>query len=277
MDYVKRWSELVRARADQGRRLDREHDRPDAWAGERAARFAQMTRNAAGAGVADPFLDLVRADIDSQTTVLDVGAGAGRHVIPLARLAAHVTAVEPSPAMRGQLEAAVQQSGLANVSVVGDVWPASSVTPADVVVCSHVAYFVDDISGFLLGLRDVTRRRMFVALRHEQRERLFLPLFQQVWGEPRCLEPTFVDLFGAACQVGLWGGCQTISFGIPLTFESLDEAVSAVKRDLLNPVGPEADRAVRDFVRNNTLERDGRWQLVAPPAHAGVFTWDGAA
>jgi len=93
IDYVDRWRRLVAARDEQGRRLDRLHGRPDPWAGDRAARFRQMTTRP---GASDPLVDLVRPLVGPDSSVLDVGAGAGRHVLPLAPLVSKVTAVEPS-------------------------------------------------------------------------------------------------------------------------------------------------------------------------------------
>src|SRR5436190_1155288 len=100
IDYVERWRELVRTREEQGRRLDRIHDRDDPWAGARAERFRRMTQQSTSA---DPLIELIRPNLTPSTSVLDVGAGAGRHVVSIAPLVASVTAVEPSPAMRQQL------------------------------------------------------------------------------------------------------------------------------------------------------------------------------
>jgi SAM-dependent methyltransferase len=271
IDYVSRWRRLVEARHEQGRRLDRFHDRPDQWADGRAARFRRMV---AAAASADPLLEFLRPLLRRDLTVLDVGAGTGRHVIPLAPLVSRITAVEPSPAMRAELEAAVRDARATNVEIVASSWPAAEVEPADLVICSHVAYVVADIESFFRRLDAVNRGRCVVVLRYLQREMAILDLFQQIWNEPRCPEPTFLDLFGVACQLGIWANVVNIPFSVTQSFDSVDEAVQMVKRDLLNPDGPDVDRVIRDFLAERLVRQDGRWQLVTPPAVAGVLWWE---
>src|SRR5207244_2263173 len=123
-------------------------------------------------------------------------------------------AVEPSPAMRQQLEEVLGEKGLSNVTVVASGWPEAVVPPADVVICSHVAYFVEEIDRFLQRLREVTRRRGYLVHRHRQREQPYLELFQRIWSEPRLLEPTFADLFGASAQVDFFANVTAIPYSI---------------------------------------------------------------
>lgn len=272
IDYLTRWRELVRARAEQGRRLDPLHDRPDQWAGARAQRFRRLTANAGP----DPFVELIRPELRPDSTVLDVGAGAGRHVARLAPLVAKVTAVEPSPAMREQLGQVVQEAGLTNVEIVPGRWPEVEVAPADIVVCSHVTYFTDEIGPFLKRLRAANRGRAYAVHRHVQREAALHPLFRQVWGEPRREEPSFADLFGAAAQIGLWANVATIPFGASPQFASLDEAADQARADLLNP--PESELPiVRAYLAANLVERDGKLGFNRPMTYAGVLWWEAGA
>jgi hypothetical protein len=187
----------------------------------------------------------------------------------------HVTAVEPSPAMREQLELGLHEASLSNVSVVADNWPEANVEAADIVICSHVAYFVEDIGSFLNRLVDVTLGRCFLVHRFQQRELPTLNLFRLVWGEDRCPEPTFADLFGAACQLGIWGNVAVTPFATPISYESLDDAVLIVQGDLLNPSDPAAPELIHTYLQKNTELRDGRWTFVTPQTHAGILWWEG--
>ena len=272
IDYVTRWRALVRAREDQGKRLDRLHGRADAWEGDRARRFRRIVTRG---GAPDPLFELVRSFVDSRTTVLDVGAGPGRHTLPLARQAAHVTAVEPSPAMRAQLVEQLHDQALTNVTVISEGWPSAAVDPADVVICSHVAYWTAEIEPFVRRLIAVAKRRGFIVLRHTQRETAILDLFEEIWGEPRCLEPAFSDLFGVACQLGLWANVATVSFPTPPSFNSFEDAVTAVQADLLNPEGQRVERTIRDYLALKMVEQDGKWMFKLPATAAGVLWWEG--
>src|SRR5919201_3035584 len=148
VDWVAEWRALVEARHEQGRRLDREHGRGDAWAAGRARRFS---RHVEESGHDDPLLQRLLALVDGDTTVLDVGAGPGRHTLPLARVARRVVAVEPSAALREQLEAACARAGRTNVEIVPYAWPeaAERVEPVDVALCAHVLYPVAEVEPFL--------------------------------------------------------------------------------------------------------------------------------
>jgi SAM-dependent methyltransferase len=275
IDYVQRWRRLVRARNDQGGRLDPQHGRADFWAGFRAERFRRMTVEVQGAG-ADPFLDLIRPAITRATTILDVGAGAGRHALALAPQVARVIAVEPSPAMREQLAIGVGQLVVPNVMVIPAGWPEAQVEPADIVICSHVAYFTEEIEPFLRRLTEVTRKRLYIVVRFQQRELAMLDLFERVWGEPRCFEPTFADLFGAACQIEIWPNVTRIPYTTNVRFDSLDEAVQTVRADLLNPETAGVEDTIRAYLTEHMLVRDGTWSWDLPPMWAGVLWWENA-
>ncbi len=272
IDYVERWRSLVRAREDQGHRLDPMHGRADHWAGDRAARFRRMT---ARPGAADALIDLIRPLIGPESSVLDVGAGTGRHVLPLAHLAAKVTAVEPSAAMRTQLEEVVRENGLRNVEIIAAEWPGARVEPADLVVCSHVAYFVAEIEPFLREIDRVNLGRAVVVLRHTQREVAILDLFQRIWNEPRCPEPSFSDLYGVACQLGLYPNVTTIPFTVPIGFETIEDAISMVRADLLNPSGADVERVIHDYLEERMVRRDGKLRFAVPPTFAGALWWEG--
>src|ERR1051325_6686592 len=130
MDWVERWRQLV---------LDREgasahgHSDPHYW-DHRAPSFARST-----GGRADQFLGVVEPFTSPRKTLIDVGAGAGRHAVPLAGELEWVTAVEPSERMRAHLPA------LPNLTVVASAWEDADVAAADLVICCHVLYGVADI------------------------------------------------------------------------------------------------------------------------------------
>ena len=270
---VERWRQQVEARHDQGRRLDREHRRGDAWGAGRAARFRRIVSEAA---TADPLLERVSRLVDGETTVLDVGAGPGRHALPLARLARRVVAVEPSAAMREQLLENAAEAGVTNLVVVEGEWPAAAerVEPADVVICAHVLYPVAEVEPFLRALDVKARRACFVQLRIGQREGPYLELFERVWGEPRHLAPTAVDLFAVAYELGFMANFEVVPFPAWRRFDSVDEAVENARQDVLNPEGK--DELVRAYVEPRLERVDGKLALPNETRHAGVVWWQKA-
>jgi SAM-dependent methyltransferase len=272
IDWVARWRALVEERHEQGRRLDRQHRRSDAWAG-RAQRFA---RHVVEGGTDDPLLRRLLALATPATTVLDIGAGPGRHTLPLARVAGRVTAVEPSAAMRELLEAGIEREGLGNVVVVPVEWPAARerVEPADLVVCSHVIYPIVDVEPFLRALDGAARRGCYLVMRLGQREGPYLELFEQIWGEPRAPAPTALDLFNVAHQLGLAASFEVVPFPSWHSFNSLEDAVGQVHADLLNPPDPAAEPLIRAFLAERLVERAGKLALPADTPRAGLVFWE---
>ena len=79
-----------------------------------------------------PTFDLIVRDVTPQTTILDVGAGAGRLALPLAARAQLVTAVEPNAFLRQLLQADATTAGLfpQRLQIVAANWEEAEVAPA---------------------------------------------------------------------------------------------------------------------------------------------------
>ena len=66
----------------------------------------------------DPLLQFVVEKINSQSTVIDVGAGSGRWAIPIAKIAKCITAVEPSDIMLSMLRENIATANLNNIRIM---------------------------------------------------------------------------------------------------------------------------------------------------------------
>ena len=97
----------------------------------------------------DQLIGPLGRDLEPTDTLMDVGAGGGRHALPLALRCRSVTAVEPSPSMCAVLLQLTSAHGIKNVTIVQSKWEDADVEPADVVISTHVAYVVRDIAGFV--------------------------------------------------------------------------------------------------------------------------------
>ncbi len=86
IDWAARWKGLVEDRAT----LAAGHSDSQYW-DRRAKSFARSTHLRAG-----DLLEVLEPFLSPQKTLIDVGAGTGRHATPLASRLEWVTAVEPS-------------------------------------------------------------------------------------------------------------------------------------------------------------------------------------
>ena len=93
IDWVERWKRLVADRAT----LASGHADSGYW-DRRARSYAASTH-----GRSDEFLQVLEPYLSPSKTLIDVGAGTGRHATPLAERLEWVTAVEPSEGMRARL------------------------------------------------------------------------------------------------------------------------------------------------------------------------------
>src|SRR5215471_20456295 len=152
----------------------------EAWKQRVAAHREQSHRMRSALGVTgqdrwEPFSSFFKADprrtddrevnrlaqeVTSATTLLDVGAGAGRFALPLALRCKRVTAVEPSPSMGATLRHLAAEAGIENVTLVASPWHEAEVEPADVVLSADVLYAIEDIGAFVTKLAAHARQRV---------------------------------------------------------------------------------------------------------------------
>lgn len=209
-EWIERWRRLV---------LDREggahqHSDPQYW-DRRAPTFARST-----AGRADQFLDVVKPYVSPHKTLLDVGAGAGRHAIPLAERMEWVTAVEPSEGMRAHIPA------LPNITVVASTWEDAEVASADVVICCHVLYGVADVVPFVQKMERSARDRVFIMLREGPVPHPANILRDRLAAEPLPRITVFSDLFMVLIDMGIRPDVTFISYPVVNRYRTLDEAVA---------------------------------------------------
>src|ERR1700693_3706861 len=119
MDWVGNWKRIVEERAD----LAGAFPDPGYW-DRRASSYARSTQ-----ARADEFLKVVDPYVSPTRTLIDAGAGTGRHAVPLSDLLEWVTAVEPSEGMRAMMPTAD------NMTVVASTWEDAEGAPAALVLC----------------------------------------------------------------------------------------------------------------------------------------------
>ncbi len=269
IDWEANWRRIVERRREIVEALVGQGPRHDYWT-RRAPRFARMSREFDPS--TDPLARMLHDALPAGGSFLDVGAGAGRYTIALADRARCVTAVEPSEAMRGHLEAEAAACGLTNVAVVPTTWEDASVEPHDVVLAAHVLYPIADVVPFIRKLHAAAARVCFVKLRVDQNLPQLAALWREVWGAERPREPGFLDLYNLLFAIGIRAHARLVPFGTGLRFDTLDEAVEHLRRLLFLPDDSrEHDRRIRALLET-ALVREGD-RLVLPHAVQAAIVW----
>ncbi|HXF50590.1 MAG TPA: class I SAM-dependent methyltransferase [Dehalococcoidia bacterium] len=269
-DAVRRWQELVdrRRRQIEAASAAAGLAREDYWAG-RAAQYARSIREI---DRDDPFVGLVLQRVTPDSTVLDVGAGTGRHAVRLARVARRVVAIDPSRAMLSFLREEAERMGLRNIDIVEGAWPEVDAPPADVAICSHVLYPIYDIVPFLRKL-DASATWCFVYLRVDPIV-TDLGLWQEFHGEPLVDQPTHADALDVIHELGIAPNVTVFRLDARRSFASWDEAVEQALRSVCVPDTPENRSRLAELLRTRLREdEDGMVRTPPQTIRTAVLWW----
>jgi CTP:molybdopterin cytidylyltransferase MocA/SAM-dependent methyltransferase len=271
-----RWSERVRANAEQ---VDRFREVPDG-----ADFYAPVTGlfRADPRRTDEPVLDLLLGLVKPGETWLDIGAGAGRYALPIALALApsggRVIALDASPGMLDALLEIQSEHGVTDVEVVETRWPPSDGPldrfAADVALIAHVGYDIDGIVSFVEAMESVASRLCVAVLMERQPASIADPCWPPVHGEARVSLPAlleFVELLQARGRVPT----VRMTEREPRRFGSRDELEGFLRRQLWVEPGSEADARFQAALDELLIaDPDGtvtlRDQRALP---IGVVTW----
>lgn len=246
----------------------------DHWSGQ-AGRYAAASQRAPQP---DGFMRFLLPRLRSTDRVLDIGAGTGRYEPQLAGAAAEVVAVEPSPAMRGQLDRLLEQERAANVRVIPETWPDAEAPTCDVAISAHVLYGVREIGPFLRRMDAIATRACYLLLAFRHPSSFIGPFWERLYGEARLPLPGALECLNALYQLGIHAQLTTVPVTSRVSFADADEALADLRWRLRAPATPEYDRSIRAWIAE-LLDRDDTGRL-APrdmPAQAAAIWWQKAS
>ncbi len=272
------WNTQVRANRDQVDRFREIVDDTDFYAPVSRLFLADPDRTG------DASLDLLRSLVSGGETWLDVGAGAGRYALPLARLAREVIALEPSPGMLGSLEEQRREHGITNVRTVQARWPvaqgseaARALGPypvADTALIAHVSYDVEPIGPFLDALEAAARNRCLALLMERQPSSIADVAWPIVHGEERVPLPALPELVALLRARGR-SPLVTMLDREPRRFKDRVALATFLRRQLwIAPGGVKDDvfeAALHGLIDTNA---DGVYLRGPRPLAIGLVTWD---
>jgi len=215
-------------------------------------RAPQFNHDAMQERVEDVDEILQITQISETTTIIDVGAGTGRFSIPLAKLAHHVSAIDPSTGMLKFLEKNAAEAKIqGKIRVINRKWEdltiGTDLPPHDIVIAPYVMAHLD-IARSLPLINAAAVKWVFLftwVVRHSED---FIQLWQTVHGEKYQMPPEYLILLSRLYQLGIhanlkisprlwWGGYTTA------------EAAFTDYKRRINPPDDSYDDVIWHFVR----------------------------
>jgi CTP:molybdopterin cytidylyltransferase MocA/SAM-dependent methyltransferase len=269
------WAARVRANRDQVERIREVPDGTDFYAPVNSLFRADPTRT--DDAILDALLRLTR----SGDTWLDVGAGAGRFALPIARAldpsGGAVVALDASPSMLESLREIAEDYAIENVRTVEARWPPAdpalaSAFEADVALIAHVGYDIEAIGPFLDALESAATRQCVAVLMERVPASAADPFWPPVHGEARVGLPALPDLLELLEARGRRPDVRRMAVE-PRRFESRDALAGFIRRQLwIDPAGVKEARF--QAALEELTEDDGGWTIRGrDPSEVGVVTW----
>ena len=223
----------------------------------------------------DEALNELSEFVRGDSTVLDVGGGAGRFAVALAFKCRSVTVVDPSESMLAQLRKAVTDAGRSNVEAVLADWETADVEPSELILCSHVVYGVADVRPFIEKLNSHSRRLVIMLSFVDSPQSKVAPLWEPVYGEQRINLPALPELMNVLWEMNIFPNVAMLTPSAAQVFETIEEVLDEVGRMMFVANESEA-RARLESVISDYLEHtdDGFRLKGGRPVRQGVVSWE---
>jgi SAM-dependent methyltransferase len=179
----------------------------------------------------DPLLNFVLKKIDTTDTVVEIGPGAGRWTIPLAKTAGSVTAIEPTSGMVDMLRENIRNAGLSNVTILSQTWEDASPQIHDNVICAHGMYGSPDLAMFVRKMERFSRKRCYMAMRMPPADGILGELSLEIHG-CRHDSPDAVIAYNALYTMGIYANVLVENDIANWVNTTLENAFHRVKKHL---------------------------------------------
>jgi 2-polyprenyl-3-methyl-5-hydroxy-6-metoxy-1,4-benzoquinol methylase len=226
----------------------------------------------------DVEVNRLAQEVTPATTLLDIGAGAGRFALPLALRCKHVTAVEPSPSMGENLRYLAAAAGIENVTLVARSWDTAEVEPADVVLSAHVIYSIEDIGAFVTKLAAHARKQVCMPTFMRPPRARYAPFWRRVYGEDRQELPGAAELMQVLWELGIYPNLEMYD-PVPFRpFRDWQRALDALRPRLFVMPDTEQDARLQHAMRELLIETAAGYIIQGlPPGRLALISWQPAS
>ena len=267
------WNELWKAlHVSSPERAEKDRNPAAHW-DKRAAAYRRVTRDERSA----TEQELAILGVQPGETVLDMGAGTGRLAVPVARTAAHVTALDPSEGMLAILRERMAAEGLTNYSCLRKRWEDATigrdVEPHDVVVAAFSLGFYD-LAAALEKLDAAARRAVYIFWHAgEWRNPGEMALYRTVFGDEAAGEkgyPDYIFPVNILHDAGIYPNVRIYRAAWDAVYDSVEDAARTWAA-MHNP-GMEDLTPVREYFAR-ALRKDGSGKYIETAVRPTAAVW----
>jgi len=268
------WNELRKAMTSDGHRRRGRENPAEHW-DRRAEEFNRSTK-----GKSDRAdRQVASLQLDSDYTVLDVGAGTGRLSVPIAKMVKQVTAVDQSKGMLSYLEENMTEGGLSNYRIIQKSWEdvelGGDIEPHDVVIASH-SLGMFDLQEALAKMDAVAKKRVYIFT--SAGKWFFDDLEEELWERvydrpPRRgggMRSDYMLLYNILHDMGIYANVEIRDSEHVQRYGNLDEAVERWKER--RDIPEENEPLLREYLAKN-LESDNGDGLVFRRKTKSAMIW----
>ncbi len=267
------WNELWKAlHVSSPERAEKDRNPAAHW-DKRAAAYRRVTRDERLA----TEQELAILGVQPGETVLDMGAGTGRLAVPVARTAAHVTALDPSEGMLAILRERMAAEGLTNYSCLRKRWEDATigrdVEPHDIVVAAFSLGFYD-LAAALEKLDAAARRAVYIFWHAgEWRNPGEMALYRTVFGDEAAGEkgyPDYIFPVNILHDAGIYPNVRIYRAAWDAVYDSVEDAARTWAA-MHNP-GMEDLTPVREYFAR-ALRKDGSGKYIETAVRPTAAVW----
>jgi ubiquinone/menaquinone biosynthesis C-methylase UbiE len=193
--------------------------------------------------------------LNSEVTVLDVGAGTGRMTLPMAKRARHVTALEPSEKMLKVLHENAKKQGISNIHYVN-----TSLEDFKIIACSY-DFVVASFSLFMFDIKNAIKKMNAIASKG-----VYLFLSASPWLDEAMQKALnadynswsdFIFIYNILYESGIAANVEVWNYELKQSFADLDSAV--LKLAQFNHISSEKTGNLRDLLKTKLVEDNGKF------------------
>jgi SAM-dependent methyltransferase len=189
-----------------------------------------------------------KMSIDSEFTVLDVGAGTGRMTFPMAQRAKHVTALEPSENMLTILRDNARKQHIFNIHYINkSLEDLDTTTSYDVVVASF-SLFMLDIEKAIVKMNALASKRVYLFLSAT-------PWMDAIHGSSGSWSD-FIIVYNVLYETGIFANVDICDFEFKQSYEDLEDAVS--KYAQIYSISLDKKDKLREYLSVNLVKEKGK-------------------